>query len=143
MSEEVIVHEAADEGATVGTVTLVAATDHTLVSANVSRDGLYVSAGVADVWLSYGTSPAVVGSGHCVRSGGAPFIDRSWKGEVHVISTGAATIGWTETDFAFGYAQGELPTGADTFAASGPADSVVRVPTITQPVPPPPLDPSK
>lgn len=127
MAEQVEIVQAADIAANVGGVTLTASTDEQAVAANISRERLIISADTADVWLGYGTA-AVVGQGHCVRQGGPPFEERAWKGEVHLISTGAAVVGWTETVYEAGDEQGERPTGADTFVPSGPSDTPIPAP---------------
>ncbi len=116
------------EVANAGTFTLAGA-DAKLVDANASRGVLIVSA-AADTWLAYGTTPAVVGQGHCVRGGAIPFVEEDWKGEVHAIGTGV--VGFTETNLAVGDDQGERTAGADTFTPSGPGDTR---PVAHQPVP--------
>lgn len=119
MAEQVLTEQAAAIAANVGGTTLTVNTDDAAISANASRERLIISAGTADVWLGYGQA-AVVGKGHCVRQGGPPFEERAWKGAVHMISTGAAVVGWTETEYSVGDDQGERPVGADTFEPVGP-----------------------
>lgn len=128
MPEQVEIVQAADVAANIGGVTLVAATNEQAVAANASRERLVISANTADVWLGYGVA-AVVGQGHCVRSGGAPFEERAWKGSVDLISSGAAQVGWTETVFAVGDDQGEEQPGASTFVPSGPSDTAIAPPS--------------
>lgn len=120
MPDEVIIEQASDGAATNGGATLAANTSQPLAAANRSRERLIVSATVADVWLSYGTAAAVVGHGICVRSGGPPFEERAWKGDVQVVSGGAAVVGVTETSYAAGDDQGERPAGADAFVPQSP-----------------------
>lgn len=133
MPEQVLTELARDGGATKGGTVLTAGVDHVLAPENHSRDRLIVSVGVADAWLSYGTDAAVVGSGHCVRSGAVPFEESQWPGEVHIISAGAAVVGVTETSFELGDDEGERPTGADTFTPHGPSDTPIAAPTAPPP----------
>jgi hypothetical protein len=132
MPDQVITEEAASRAANVATVTLVASTSTALLAANASRECLIVSANVADVWLFYGAGPAVVGHGHCVRTGGAPWVDKTWKGAVFVISTGLAVVGSTECLLSVGEDQGEEPTGSGAFVPQAPAGETT--PTASLPI---------
>lgn len=116
-------------------VTITAPGDgsHLLVDENVSREALLVSTNVADAWLEYGPGPALVGQGHCVRAGSDPFIERSWKGKVHVASTGAAQVGYTERVLSVGDDEGERPVGYDTNVPAGPSDTAIPPPTAPPP----------
>lgn len=143
MAEQVIIEQAADGAATMGGRTLVAATDVKLADVNASRDRLIVSADTADAFLSYGAVAAIAAKGVRVKAGGAPWVEEHWKGEVHIISSGAAVICVTETSFQAGDDQGERPTGADAFVPSGPGDAAIPPPTTPGSIPPPPLDPSQ
>ncbi len=138
MAEEVIIEQASAGGATEATATLVANTDHTLAIANDSREKLTISADVADVWVSEGVAPAALETGTVVRAGGQPYEITDWKGEVHVISAGAAKIGVTETSYQVGDDEGERQPGADTFVPSGPSDNYYQ---RAQPTAPPPGTP--
>lgn len=131
MSDQVIVEQAADKAAVMAGQTLVAATDVKLANPNASRDRLIVSADTADAFLSYGTAAAIANKGVRLKAGGAPWVEDRWRGEVHIISAGAAVICVTETSFSSGDDQGEMPTGADTFTPSGPGDTA---PTASLPV---------
>lgn len=144
MPEQVITTEAATVKAVVHAVdVLTAAADQKLLDANASREAFIVSADVADVWLYYGVGPAVVRVGHCVRAAGSAFVERSWKGEVHVISTGAAAVGCTELELSVGDDQGEHPVGGDAFVPSGPGDTPIPPPSLSQQIPPPALPPNQ
>jgi hypothetical protein len=131
--EQVITEEAPTVNANVAGTRLAPATDHTLIAPNASRESLIVSANVADVWLAYGTGAAAVGMGHCVRAAAPPFVEKSWKGAVHAISTGAAVVGYTELELAVGDDQGEEPTGAQAFVPGGASDAPIPAPTAPPP----------
>jgi hypothetical protein len=121
VAEEVIIEQASDGAATQAGETLTANSSQSLAVANKSRERLIVSVNTADVWLSYGTAAAVVGHGICVRAGQPPFEERAWKGDVQVISAGAAVVGVTETSYAAGDDQGERTAGADEFVPQSPS----------------------
>lgn len=131
MAEQVLTEQAPDAAAVVDGTVLAPNVDSTLLAANATRDRLIVSANVADVWLGYGKA-AVVGKGHCVRTGDSPFVEFAWRGSVHAISTGAAVVGYTETSYGVGDDQGERPTGADAFVPQGPPGEAT--PTASLPV---------
>lgn len=126
MPDQVYTEAAADLSATVTGVALVANQADAAITANANRDRLIISANVADVWLGYGQA-AVVGKGHCVRSGGPPFEESAWKGSVSLISTGAAVVGWTETSYE---APGtDVMSGEPAFTPRGPSDTPIASPT--------------
>jgi hypothetical protein len=122
MAEQVIIEAAPVEAGSIFGEVLVANTDTLLLAANASREAFVVSADTADIFLSYGSSAAALNKGIRVKAGGSPFREENWKGEVHVISSGAANIYGFELDLSVGPDQGEQPAGADTFVPSGPSD---------------------
>lgn len=127
MAEQVIIVPAADVATIDGTATLVAATDHKLVDANPNRESIIISADIADVWLAYGSAAAVVRKGNVVRFGGDPFVESNWKGEIHVISTGAAVVGFAERELGT-----HTLLGDDTgYTPSGPSDGYSTRAVIT------------
>lgn len=142
MPEEVIIEQASAGAVTEANAVLVANTDHTLAVANDSRDVLTISADVADVWVSEGAVAAVLHKGVVVRAGGGPYEVKDWKGEVHVISAGAANIGVQETSYHAGDDQGEEQPGADTFVPSGPSDNYFQRAVPTAPPPGTPYPPN-
>jgi len=133
MSTEAIVEVAPTENGTVFGVTLVASASTSLLAANAERERFEVSCDVADIFLFYGAGPAQLNKGIRVKSGGAPYMEESWKGAVYVISTGAATVYGTEQNLAVGDPayQSELPTGASTFVPSGPSNNYYQTAVVT------------
>jgi hypothetical protein len=121
---QVITEVAPTENGSAFGVTLVASTSTSLLAANAERERFTVTADVADIFLWYGAGPAQLSKGIRVKSGGAPYMEESWKGAVQVISTGAATVYGTEQNLAVGDPtfQSELPTGTSAYVPSGPSD---------------------
>lgn len=106
-----------------GTKTLVPDTDWELLGHNASRAGIIISVDVADVWVSLGGGAAVVQHGFAIRADGLPCVIHGWPGKVHVISAGAAVVGFSELLAAVGEDEGEEPTGYAAYVPSGPSDS--------------------